>query len=57
MKAPNASDYIGRPMSYYADKAEFGREMARMQIMKRNGGGYDFETGNAADGKIMKRKK
>ena len=126
MKEPNPADYIGNPMGYYANKAQYGREMARRKMMqeggpydsniealnvleqegdamrarkqkrldaklkrkqtrekisgvnadiarnrsdkraanqsnrrfkKQNGGGYDFETRNAASGKIMKRKR
>lgn len=39
MKAPNASNYVGNPMGYYADKAQYGREMARRSM--QDGGGYD----------------
>jgi hypothetical protein len=54
--SPDASKYVGNPMGYYADKAAYGREMARQEMMQ-NGGAYEFETGNAADGKITKKKK
>lgn len=54
---PKPENYVGRPMSFFADQAEYGREMARREIMKRNGGGYDFEKGNAANGKIIKGKR
>jgi Spy/CpxP family protein refolding chaperone len=42
-KAPNASNYVGNPMGYYADKAAYGREMARrsMEHGGEHGGGYD----------------
>lgn len=39
-KAPVASDYMGNPMGYYADKAAYGREMARQKMMQY-GGPYD----------------
>lgn len=32
MKAPNASNYVGNPTGYYADKAAYGREMARRSM-------------------------
>ena len=45
MKAPDASKYVGNPMGYYADKAAYGREMARKSMeegkeMMRMGGSY-----------------
>ena len=39
-KAPVASDYMGNPMGYYADKAAYGREMMRQEMM-RMGGAYN----------------
>jgi len=39
-KAPVASDYMGNPMGYYADKAAYGREMARQKMMQ-DGRPYD----------------
>ena len=60
MKAPNASKYVGNPMGYYADKAAYGREMARKSMMQKGNSGdteYDFSSGNAADGKITKKRK
>ncbi len=39
-KAPDASKYVGNPMGYYADKAAYGREMARQKMMQY-GGPYD----------------
>ena len=40
MKSPDASKYVGNPMGYYADKAAYGREMARQKMMQ-GGGPYD----------------
>ena len=40
-------------MGYFNDKAMYGREMARRSMMENGGStGYDFDNGNAADGKI-----
>jgi hypothetical protein len=43
--SPDASKYLGNPMGYYADKAAYGREMARKSMeeskeMMRMGGSY-----------------
>ena len=44
MKAPNPANYKnmqnGGAMGYYADKAQYGREMARRKMMQ-DGGAYD----------------
>ena len=56
---PNPANYKnmmnGGAMGYYADKAAYGREMARKEIIKQNEGGYDIVKGNAANGKITKK--
>ncbi len=52
-QGPKASNYVGNPMGYFNDKAMYGRE----KMMMQDGGGYDFVTGNAADGKITKKPK
>jgi hypothetical protein len=40
MKSPDPSNYMGNPMAYYNDKAAYGKEIMRQEMM-RMGGAYN----------------
>jgi hypothetical protein len=59
MKAPDASNYVGNPMSYYADKAAYGREMARRSMQYGGGDDSNIEALNVLEqeGDAMRARK